>query len=99
MPVHLKTLQIAVLALGSILANGGASANCICRCVNGVSQPVCTSGYDVEPSCPPRLCPVPPRPPAQVEAVPVFPEKTRFCEFKQVLNERTGQYERKKVCD
>jgi len=93
-----RLLGIAVtLACSSILANH-AVASCVCRCVNGEVQALCSSSIDVPPVCAPRVCPITPPSIAPIQQPRVPPIGTTHCRQAQVFNQRTGQYEWREVC-
>jgi hypothetical protein len=75
-----------------------AFAGCVCRCVNGSVQAICSSTLDIQPICAPQICPfVPPSiTPIQPPSIP--PIGTTSCAPVQVLNPRTNQYEWQRVC-
>ena len=75
-----------------------AEAECICACVNGQVQTLCSSTLDIRPICAPQICPIVP-PSIQPIAPPTIPPLgTSQCELKQVLNPVTKQYEWKRIC-
>jgi hypothetical protein len=81
-----------------LLISTYAFASCICRCVNGEMIPICSSSIDLPPICPPTICPIVP-PSVQPINPPVIPPiGTSQCQNKQVLNQRTGQYEWRLIC-
>jgi len=76
-----------------------ASASCTCSCVNSQIEPVCTRASDLPPVCAPRACTVKPTPASLVA------NKSRFeanaakqCKDTLVLNQQTGAYILKQVC-
>ena len=76
-----------------------AAAKCECRCVDGQNRPVCDSSMDLEPLCPPRLCPLVPPVIRPIEEPRLPPLGWSSCSQKQVLNPATNQYEWQKVCE
>ncbi len=75
-----------------------ASASCICRCVGGFVQAICSSSLDVEPICAPQVCPVVPPSVTPVQPPIVPPIGTNACGPSQVFNPYTGQYEWRTLC-
>lgn len=90
----MKTL----LALAMLFASAAADAACVCRCMNGENQPLCSSSLDVQPICPPRACPVEPASIAPIQRPTVPPIGTTDCRQQQVLNPYTGRYEWRTIC-
>lgn len=75
-----------------------AFAACICRCVDGSMQPICSNTIEVPPICPPTVCQIVP-PSVQPIAPPIVPPiGTNSCQNQQVLNPYTNQYEWKLIC-
>ena len=92
--------QILLVGLSSfgLLASGVAMADCRCVCMNGDVRAVCSSSLDVEPICPPRICPITPLSVEPLQQPRVPPIGTSNCVQKQVYNEYTRMYEWKEVC-
>ena len=89
---------IAIWLIGFQMAN--ANASCVCRCVNGRMEPLCSSVADMRPFCPPStLCPIA-APPTLAPLGPAIapPVGTRSCAQRQILNPVTGQYEWQSIC-
>ncbi|MBV8393710.1 MAG: hypothetical protein JOY81_11065 [Alphaproteobacteria bacterium] len=90
----LKALPFAlVLSLVAV----DAFADCSCRCVNGQSQPVCSSTLDIRPICSQQNCPVTP----SMEPVQPLDHSvggTAMCDSIEVFNRRTGRWETRPVC-
>jgi hypothetical protein len=78
---------------------GPASAACVCRCVSGEMQPICSSSIDLPPICPPTVCAIVPPPVAPMQAPTVPPIGTTQCSPRQVLNPYTQQYEWRSICE
>lgn len=87
----------AILACSITLADDAAAA-CVCRCVNGEVQALCSSAIDIQPICAPQICPITPPSIAPIQQPRVPPIGTTNCRQAQVLNQRTGQYEWREVC-
>ena len=85
---------VSMLALFLSIATN-AHADCVCRCVNGRMEPLCSSVVDMRPFCPPStLCPTATPPtlaPPDLRIAP--PVGTRRCFQRQVFNPNSGQYE------
>ena len=90
---------IAVLLLTCLaISSTNADASCVCRCVNGEMQALCSSSIDLPPICPPTVCPITPPSIAPIQTPRVPPIGTTVCRQAQVFNQRTGQYEWREVC-
>ena len=89
-----------VLLLGLLLvgAAGGAHAECVCRCVNGSVQALCSGSLDIEPICAPTLCPIVPPAIRPIDPPTIPPIGTSACRSEQVLNPATNRYEWRQVC-
>jgi hypothetical protein len=90
-----KRLWVLLALLAGALAIGKAEAVCTCLCMNGEARAVCTTTTEPEPVCPPRFCPMPlvvPEAPQPPSAGP------RNCVIKEILNDRTGKFEKREVC-
>ena len=95
----MRHLMIAVAMLfGSVVLGNDAAATCVCRCVNGSVQALCSSSIDVPPICAPQVCPITPPSVAPIQAPRVPPIGTTIRRQAQVFNQRTGQYEWREVC-
>lgn len=89
---------VAALVIAAlVIAAGAASANCVCRCVDGSMQAVCT-GPESPIVCPPAVCPIPPPSIAPIVPPRLPPPGTETCTQQQVLDPRTGRYEWQEVC-
>ena len=75
-----------------------AEARCVCRCVNGNMQPLCSSTLDIPPICPPTVCQIRTPSLAPLPSLKLPPLGTTSCRQAQVLNPYTGRYEWKRVC-
>ena len=94
----MRKLLLCAALVGASVSATNANAACVCRCVNGVMQPLCSSSIDLPPICPPTVCRiVPPRiTPIQPPTIP--PIGTSSCCQAQVFNRFTGRYEWRTVC-
>lgn len=88
---------LATLVVAALLPTG-ASASCICRCVNGEMLPICSNSVEVPPVCPPAVCQVVPPSVAPVQTPMVPPVGASSCAPEQVLNPYTHQYEWQSIC-
>lgn len=89
-PHHLpgdRDMRRFLLAAALLSTATAVRADCICECVNGAMQPVCSSSIDVPPICPPRVCPIAPPsiPPIDPPVVP--PVGTSDCRSRRVCDE------------
>jgi hypothetical protein len=87
--------------VGAIIFGAGSvpvRAACTCICVDGLNRPLCSEVTDVEPVCPPRLCPDAPRatPPLDLQRLP--PTGTRSCAMEYVYNPYARRYEWRQLC-
>jgi hypothetical protein len=48
---------LMAVAAAAMAAVGSARATCVCRCVDGEMQPLCSSAIDLPPICPPDCLP------------------------------------------
>ena len=89
-----------VLAFGfAIFLTTKSDAACVCRCVDGEMQPLCSSSIDLPPICPPTICSLVPPSIAPIQPPGIRPLGTSRCAQRQVLNPSTHQYEWRSVCD
>ncbi len=84
---------ISAIAFG-VLLTASAKASCVCRCVDGEMQPLCSSSIDLPPICPLTPLSIAPIPPLQLP-----PLGTSQCEQRQVLNPATRRYEWRSICN
>ena len=90
----------AILAIaGLMLLSGEALADCVCRCVGGEIQPLCSSTQDIPTICPPRMCSMAPPSIAPIRAPTIPPIGTSGCRQRQVQSPYTGQYQWRQVCE
>jgi hypothetical protein len=89
---------LLMFVLGTGLFPASASAMCVCRCVNGEMQPICTSTLEIPPICAPTICQIAPPSVAPIPTPMVPPIGTTECAPQQVLNPYTQQYEWKTIC-
>jgi len=89
---------ISFVILAGVLLTSNVNADCRCVCVNGEVVPLCDSTLDIEPICPPRICPQAPPSIEPISPPSIPPIGTEDCRMEQVYNEDTGRYEWKKIC-
>ena len=87
-----------LISLYLLLISTFSYGNCVCRCVNGEMTPICSSSIDLPPICPPTVCPIVPPSVQPINPPVVPPIGTSQCQNKQVLNQRTGQYDWRLIC-
>jgi hypothetical protein len=75
-----------------------ASADCICRCVDGQMRAICGNALSLPPICPATLCPITPPSLAPLPSLGLPPLGTTTCRQAQVFNPRTGFHEWRQVC-
>jgi hypothetical protein len=76
-----------------------ADASCVCRCVDGQVQPLCTSSIDLPPICALTICGIVPPSIAPIQTPGIPPLGTSSCSPRQVLNPATNQYEWRSICN
>lgn len=87
------------LAIFVLLFSSAAFADCICQCVNGEVQSICSSSIDLPPICAPRVCPIVPPAVHPIDPPVIPPIGTNKCESKQVWNQYTEQHEWRLICE
>lgn len=87
-----------IVPLCLLSAASPALANCVCRCVNGHMQPLCSSPLDIAPICPPTICGIVPPSVTPIQPPKIPPLGTTNCQQAQVMNPNTRQYEWRTVC-
>ena len=90
--------RFLMLVILLVLAPEVARAGCVCRCVNGEVQAICSSTLDIEPVCAPAICPIVPPAIRPIDPPTVPPIGTSSCRSEQVLNPSTRQYEWRQIC-
>jgi hypothetical protein len=76
-----------------------SNASCVCRCVEGEMQPLCSSAIDLPPLCPATVCSMAPPAVAPIQNPVIPPLGTSTCSPQQVMNPATNQYEWRSVCN
>lgn len=92
-------LILAVAMVALLAALTPARASCVCRCVDGEVEPICSSSIDIPPICAPSICPIAPPSIAPIRPPVLAPLGTTECRQAQVLNPSTRRYEWRRVCD
>ena len=87
---------IAAAGLAAFVSS--AHAECICQCVNGQMQPLCTNSIEIPPICPPTICLImsPSIPPIATPMIP--PIGTSSCHPARVCD-TFGNCQWQTVCD
>jgi len=78
-----------------LIALESTHASCVCRCVGGEVQPICTQAIDMPPICAPAICPASPAA-LPSNRIPAF--GTESCSRQSVFDPRTGLYEVRTIC-
>jgi len=89
----------AFVLVGLAVFSSPTYANCVCRCVNGDVQAICSSTLDIEPICPANICPIVPPSIEPIQPLGIPPIGTTDCHQAQVYNPYTHQYEWKTLCN
>ena len=76
-----------------------SEASCVCRCVDGEMQPLCSSTIDLPPICLMTICSMTPPSIVPLQPTELPPLGTSECSQHQVLNPATQQYEWRSICD
>jgi len=85
-----------VLLASFMFVSQSTYASCVCRCVGGEVQPVCTQAIDMPPICAPAICPPSIAPSVPSSRIPAF--GTESCSRQSVFDPRTGRYESRNIC-
>ena len=94
----MKFYALLVLGLGLLGASTASNASCVCSCINGSMEAVCSNSIEVAPICPPRVCPITPASVQPINPPTVPPIGTKQCTQEQVYNENARKYEWKQIC-
>jgi hypothetical protein len=91
-------LGILAAAVAAAMTASSAKAACVCRCVDGEMQPLCSSAIDLPPICPLTLCPL--SAPSIVPMAPLTlpPLGSSDCRMAQVCN-AFGNCRWQRVCE
>lgn len=90
-------LLAGVFALAWIASISPATANCICQCVDGRMQPLCSSSLGVPPICPPAICPIMPPSITPINPPTIPPIGTTACRQARVCD-TFGNCQWRQVC-
>ncbi len=86
-----------LLGLFASLSSSAVLADCTCVCVDGLNRPLCSEVTDIEPVCPPKVCPdAPAAKPLEPYRLPPF--DARNCSMKYLYNKYAERYEWRQVC-
>ncbi len=88
------TLVVAASLFFATMVN----ANCVCRCVNGNMEALCSSSIDMRPICSPTICPIVPPSVTPIQTPTVPPVGTSSCAPEQVYDSNTGGYKWATIC-
>src|ERR1700683_4174822 len=88
-----------VVLLGLAAISSPTYANCVCRCVNGEVQAICSSAIDIQPICSQGICPIATPGITPIQPLGIPPLGTTDCHQAQVYNPYTRQYEWKTLCN
>ena len=69
----LRLIRYTSILIIAALPFDVAFANCVCRCVNGSVQALCSSSIDLPPICAPQICPITPPSIAPIQAPSIPP--------------------------
>ena len=92
-------MRFVLAILFAVLLTVTSDAACVCRCVDGEMQPLCSSSIDLPPICPPAVCSIAPPSIAPIQPLGIPPLGTSGCTQRQVLDPNTHRYEWRSVCD
>ena len=91
-------VSAAVFYAALLIQTSRSDAGCVCSCVNGQVQALCSSTFEIAPVCMPRVCPIV-MPSIQPIRPPIIPPiGTSNCGPRQVFNPFTSRYEWKTIC-
>ena len=83
-----NALLFATAGLIIVLISQSSHADCVCRCVNGQSQALCSNKHLVQPTCR-NICPL---------ALPDLALRAPNCRMEPVLNSKTGRDRWREIC-
>jgi hypothetical protein len=83
----------------TMLLMAQADASCVCRCVDGEVQPLCSSSIDLPPICAQSICSIVPPSITPIQPSLLPPLGTSSCSQHQVLNPVTNRYEWRSICN
>jgi hypothetical protein len=91
----MRTLMLVIFLFAFI---ADSRADCVCRCVDGEVQALCSSTVDLKPICASQVCSIVPSSIAPIQSPVVPPLGTSQCGQHQVLDPTTRRYEWQEVC-
>ena len=94
-PANVLVLSIILVGLATVTTG---YPDCICTCVNGENVALCSDSFDIEPICPPKICPIDVPSVSPIERPMIPPIGTDKCSYERVQNPKTGRYEWKTIC-
>ena len=94
----MKTAATLLAALMVASLPTAAFAACKCSCVDGQIEPVCSTYSELPPACSARACTVKPTRASLVSLDKSELSNKGQCRETLVLNQQTGAYVPKKVC-
>ena len=102
-PAHApRAIRAALCVAATLVAlpslSGAAGASCVCRCLNGKAQPVCSSSTDIPPLCSATTCPMSTPRVSPQDAQQPKPAVKPGCTIRQVYNPQTGRHEWGQIC-
>jgi hypothetical protein len=92
-------MRVFLAAAFTLFLTVESNASCVCRCVDGEMQPLCSSSIDLPPICPPTVCAIVPPSVAPIQSPGIPPIGTSGCSPRQVRNPATNQYEWRSICN
>jgi len=92
-------LRLSFILSSIILLAGEAHASCVCRCVDGEMQAICSSTIDIAPICPPTACGMAPPSIAPIQRMQMAPLGTQQCSQRQVWDPATRRYQWQRMCE
>ena len=92
-----------LLIISTLILWATAHADCVCLCVNGQPQAMCSNPYETRPMCS-GFCPAEPTLPGQVTPVQMRPDMppgdgTKSCHKELALNPMDAQLQWQWVCE
>jgi hypothetical protein len=94
-----QAMRLLLIMAFTVWLTAECGAACVCRCVDGVMQPLCDSSIDLPPICPITVCAIAPPSIKPIQPLGNLPIGTSQCSQRQVLNPNTRQYEWRSVCN
>ena len=90
---------VAAVALLLAAAGAPAEAACVCRCVGGKAQPICSSSTDIPPLCNMTVCPMATPKVSPLDQAKPKPAVKPGCTVKQVYDPETGTHNWEQICN